>query len=304
MQMESGLIFDIKRYSINDGPGIRVTVFFKGCNLNCAWCHNPESISHKVQKLYSENRCIGCSTCVENCPEHACFLTPNGIVTDPHKCTVCGKCAEVCPTTASEISGRIETTENILKIIRKETVFMDSSEGGVTFSGGEPLLQPKFLFELLDECGRKGIHRAVDTAGLVKTELIMEAAEKTDLFLYDLKMMDSGLHKKWTGVDNEIILKNLKALSEKGSEINIRIPLIAGVNDDEKNIEETAAFVKSLAGRPKRINILPYHNIAQQKYKKLGKDFNTQNLEEPDKINVQNIVSFFNSCGIEALIGG
>ncbi len=302
--MESGLIFDIKRYSINDGPGIRVTVFFKGCNLNCAWCHNPESISHRVQKLYSENRCIGCSTCVEYCPENACYLTPNGIVTDPDKCTVCGKCAEVCPTTASEISGRIETTENILKIIQKETVFMDSSEGGVTFSGGEPLLQPKFLFELLDECGRKGIHRAVDTAGLVKTELIMEAAEKTDLFLYDLKMMDSGLHKKWTGVDNEIILKNLKLLSEKGSEINIRIPLIAGVNDDGKNIEETASFVKSLAGRPKKINILPYHNIAQQKYKKLGKEFNSQNLEEPNKENIRNIVSFFNSCGIEALIGG
>ncbi|MFA7227731.1 MAG: glycyl-radical enzyme activating protein [Melioribacteraceae bacterium] len=302
--MESGFIFDIKRYSINDGPGIRVTVFFKGCNLQCAWCHNPESISHKVQKLYSENRCIGCSACVENCPEKACILTEEGIVTDNSKCKVCGKCADVCPTTATEMSGRIETSENIVKIILRETVFMDSSEGGVTFSGGEPLLQPKFLFELLDECGKKGIHRAIDTAGFVKTEVLLEAAKRTDLFLYDLKMMDPDLHKRWTGVSNELILSNLRTLSENGSEINIRIPLIAGVNDNPKNIDQTARFISSLSGGRKKINILPYHNIAQQKYKKLGIEFNADNLEEPGKENLGQIISHFESYGLKASAGG
>lgn len=302
--MESGLIFDIKRYSINDGPGIRVTVFFKGCNLNCAWCHNPESISHKIQKLYSFNRCIGCSTCVEICEHDACYLTQNGIATDRDICVVCGRCAEVCPTTATEISGRWETSDSILKAILKETVFMDSSEGGVTFSGGEPLLQHRFLFELLDKCGKKEIHRAVDTAGLIKTELILEAAQKTDLFLYDLKMIDTEEHKKWTGVPNELILYNLKKLSETGAEINIRIPLVSGINDSYKNIEESAQLIKSLSGPKKKVNLLPYHNIAQQKYKKLDLDFNQSDLEEPAKELLPEFISIFGSYGLEAAVGG
>ncbi|KAF0152889.1 MAG: pyruvate formate lyase activating enzyme [Ignavibacteria bacterium] len=302
--MESGLIFDIKRYSINDGPGIRVTVFFKGCNLNCTWCHNPESISHKIQKMYAKNKCISCCACVDNCSTFACNLTQDGIITDKNKCNLCGKCAEVCPTTATEISGRTETTTNILNIIQKETVFMDSSEGGVTFSGGEPLLQPKFLFELLDQCGEKNIHRAIDTAGNVKTELLLEAAKKTDLFLYDLKMMNQDLHKKWTGVNNELILHNLKKLSETGSEINIRIPLIVNVNDDEQNIEESAKFISALYGEQKSVNLLPYHNIAQQKYAKLGSVYVTQNLEVPSQNELQRIIAHFDSFGIKAALGG
>lgn len=302
--MESGFIFDIKRYSINDGPGIRITVFFKGCNLHCAWCHNPESISNKVQKLYAENRCIRCSACVQNCALKACILTEEGIITNPDFCNLCGKCAEVCPTTATEISGRIETSESILKLIEKETVFFDQSEGGVTFSGGEPLLQPKFLFELLDACGRKEIHRAVDTAGNVKTDLILEAAKRTDLFLYDFKVFDTNIHKIWTGVDNDKIKANLIALADTGADINIRIPLITGVNDGELNIEQTARFVAALSGEKKKVNILPYHNIAQQKYKKLGKEFNSDNLTEPAKDRVSSIIEQFESFGLEAIVGG
>ena len=302
--MESGFIFDIKRYSINDGPGIRVTVFFKGCNLNCAWCHNPESISHKVQKLYSANRCIACSACVDNCPQDACELTPDGIVTDIELCTVCGTCARVCPTTASEISGRIENTANIMKIIEKETLFMDQSEGGVTFSGGEPLLQPKFLFELLDLCGKRGIHRAVDTAGLVNTELILEAAKKTDLFLFDFKVFDSEKHKRWTGVSNEKIKENLIKLAETGTEINIRIPLISGVNDDDANAELSAQFISALAGDKKQVNILPYHNIARQKYQKMGKEFEQGELAEPSKERIEAVTNCFEEYGLKVKIGG
>lgn len=302
--MESGFIFDIKRYSINDGPGIRVTIFLKGCNLNCAWCHNPESVSHKVQKLYTESRCIKCGACVQNCPQHACSLTDNGIVTNTELCKVCGRCAQVCPTTAAEMSGRMETTENLLKIIERETVFFDQSEGGVTFSGGEPLLQPKFLFELLDACGRKEIHRAVDTAGLINTDILLEAAKRTDLFLYDIKMIDKEMHKKWTGVDNTKIIENLKILAATGANINIRIPLITGVNDTDENIEETAKLIASLSGEKKKINILPYHNIAQQKYKKLGKDFNQDDLIEPAKERQSYIISLFESYGLTASVGG
>ncbi len=302
--METGLIFDIKRYSINDGPGIRVTVFFKGCNLNCAWCHNPESISHNVEKLYSVNRCIRCSACVDNCTVQACTLTEEGIVTDYEICRTCGKCADVCPTTASEISGRIETTANILKIIEKETVFFDKSEGGATFSGGEPLLQPKFLFELLDGCGRKDIHRAVDTAGLINTEVLLEAARRTDLFLYDFKLFDAERHKKWTGVRNDKIKENLSILAAAGTEINIRIPLIADVNDDEENLSQSARFIASLAGEKKQVNLLPYHNIAQQKYRKLGREFNTFDLEEPSKESIASASEIFRAFNLPVKVGG
>lgn len=302
--MESGFIFDIKRYSINDGPGIRITIFFKGCNLHCAWCHNPESVSNKPQKLYAENRCIRCSACVQNCPNNACSLTDAGIITDLALCKACGKCAQVCPTTATEISGRMETTGNILKAIEKETIFFDQSEGGVTFSGGEPMLQPKFLFELLDECGKREIHRAVDTAGNVRTDLLLEAAKRTDLFLYDFKLFDSQRHKKWTGVENEKIKENLRALADTGADIMIRIPTIEGVNSDEENMDKSARFISSLSGEKKKVNILPYHNIAQQKYVKMGKEYNSDNLAEPSKERLAEIISQFQSYGLTATIGG
>ncbi|MBT3315005.1 MAG: glycyl-radical enzyme activating protein [Anaerolineae bacterium] len=298
------LIFDIKRYAINDGPGIRSTVFFKGCLLNCAWCHNPESISPFPQKMYSHDKCIGCNTCVEACPENACELTPQGIVTDPELCKVCGICADVCPTKATEISGEVMTKEAILEKIEKERVFFDQSGGGVTFSGGEPLMHAEFLIELLDECGERGIHRTVDTTGLAKKEILLEVAKRTEHFLYDLKAMDTAVHEKWTGTGNENILKNLKMLSAAGAKINIRIPLVKGVNADEENIRETAAFVADLAGEKKKVNLLPYHNIAARKYQKLGGEYDPGVMEEPSEAEQERCVEIFAEYGIEAIIGG
>ncbi len=214
--MSSALIFDIKPYSINDGPGIRITIFLKGCPLSCDWCHNPEGISPNLQKLYSKTKCIGCGTCVENCPVNALALTPEGINTNTDLCDLCGICADVCPTKAMEMSGSAVTVEEIMKRIRRETVMMDQSDGGVTISGGEPMMQSDFLIELLDELGREGIHRAVDTTGLAKTETLLEVARRTELFLYDLKMMDPQRHKRYTGVTNEKILDNLKILAASG----------------------------------------------------------------------------------------
>lgn len=302
--MNSGIFFDIKRYSINDGPGIRVTVFLKGCPLSCVWCHNPESISTKVQKMYSHSKCIGCSDCVEHCPENALTLTNEGIITQVEACTLCGICAEVCPTKAMEMTGKLDTVDNIMKMIVRETVFMDQSEGGVTFSGGEPLRQSEFLIELLDACGRNGIHRTVDTSGFANTETLLEVAKRTDHFLYDLKMMNSEKHKKYTGVPNEKILSNLKILSETGASINIRIPFIKGVNSDNENMEETAIFIAGLSGEKKIVNLLPYHNIMTKKYQKLGGDYHQDELSEPSMEDKKTALAIFEKHGIKAIIGG
>ncbi len=303
-KVSQALIFDIKPYSINDGPGIRITLFLKGCPLNCLWCHNPESISPHVQKMYSKAKCIGCSTCVENCPKGALRLTADGIVTDFDACDLCGICADVCPTKAMEMSGKSITVEEVMKVFRRETIMMDHSEGGITISGGEPLMQPEFLIELLDACGREGYHRAVDTAGFVKTETLLEVAKRTDLFLYDLKLMDPVKHKKFTGVSNKKILSNLRILAETGAEINIRIPFVRGVNTDEENIRETARFVSSLSGPKKLISLLTYHNIAINTYNKLGQSFDFSGLEEPTQEDIRLAMSIFSEFGLQATLGG
>ncbi|MDP3643752.1 MAG: glycyl-radical enzyme activating protein [Bacteroidota bacterium] len=302
--MTEPLIFDIKRYAISDGPGIRIVIFLKGCNLNCAWCHNPESISAETERMYSQEKCIKCGTCMMACPEKAITLTPDGIISDTERCNMTGRCAEVCPTKAIEISGRPMEISEIMNEIEKERVFFDQSGGGVTFSGGEPLLQSEFLIELLDECGRRGIHRAIDTAGLAKTEFILNIAKRTDFFLYDLKMMDSEKHRKWTGVPNEKILENLKILAETGAKIIIRIPMISGVNDDIENMEATARFVSELSGEKKEVNLLPYHKIAQTKYQKLGRPEEFQLLQEPTKEAQLQAIAIFKEYGLIASIGG
>lgn len=302
--MSESLIFDIKRYAINDGPGIRVVIFFKGCNLHCAWCHNPESISPDVEKMFAPARCIRCGSCVEVCPEKAITLTAEGIVTDPALCKVHGRCAEVCPARAIEMSGRVMSVDEIMEAIEKERVFFDHSNGGVTFSGGEPLVHLPMLKKLLDECGRRHIHRAVDTAGHVSTEALLDIAARTDLFLWDLKMMDSDLHRKWTGAPNDKILKNLTALAETGAEIIIRIPLMGGINDTVENIERTAQFVAGLAGKKKDVNILPFHKIAQNKYMKLGRSESFEMFEEPGKETLERVIEQFAEHGIKATVGG
>lgn len=302
--MNSGLIFDIKRYAINDGPGIRMTIFMKGCPLNCTWCHNPESISPKPQKLFTASKCIGCGECVKACPNQACQLTPQGIVTNPELCQLCGRCADVCPTEATEISGKYETIDSLLEKIEQEIIFFDQSGGGVTISGGEPLLHHEYLLALLDVCQQKDIHCTVDTSGLAKTEILLAVAEKTDLFLYDLKMMDEVRHKQYTGVSNKKILANLEILAETGAEINIRIPLIKGINDDEENIRQTAEFIVNLSGHKKPVNILPYHNIATPKYLKLGQTYHSSEMDEPSESEQQQVINIFTEYGLEAKIGG
>lgn len=302
--MSQPLVFDIKRYSIHDGPGIRATIFFKGCPLNCQWCHNPESISATVQKLFTASRCIGCGECCRVCPVGACTLTPDGVLTDDGLCTLCGTCAEVCPTLAMEMSGRYYSVSELFEVIEKERPFFEQSGGGVTFSGGEPLLYPEFLLEILEVCGRQDIHRAVDTSGFVRKETLLRVAQHTDLFLYDLKILDAEKHKRYTGVDNRLILDNLTALAECGANIQVRIPLIGGVNDDSGSVAEMAAFVAGLPGEKKAVSLLPFHDVAKAKDEKLGQKRDLAALCEPGAASLQAAIDVFAGVGIVATTGG
>ncbi len=302
--MKQALIFDIKRYAINDGPGIRITIFLKGCPLSCKWCHNPESQSPEVQKLYTASKCIGAQDCIQICPNDSLTLTPNGIVTDYEICNLCGLCADACPTKAIEMSGKMYDIDELMRIIERERVHIDQSGGGVTISGGEPLMFPDFLIQLLKACGEKNIHRTVDTCGFADTEIVLEVAQHTDLFLYDLKMMDSKKHKKWTGVGNNLILKNLKILAENKSNINIRIPLIKNVNSDKIELSEMAKFITELPLENPKVNLLPYHNFAANKYIKMGSNYDKLKLEEPSEKEQNQAINIFKQFGIEAEVGG
>ncbi len=302
--MKHPLIFDIKRYSINDGPGIRLTIFFKGCPLGCLWCHNPESIAGHQQKLFTASKCIGCRECLKVCPQQAISLAEDGLITDHERCDLCGACAAICPSLATELSGFYRELPELLDIIERERPQFDQSGGGVTVSGGEPLLHPEYLITLLDACGDRAIHRAVDTCGHVKTETLLTVAESTDLFLYDLKLMDSERHKTFTGVGNEVILGNLVALAATDAQIEIRIPFIRGVNTDTANLEATAAFLNALPGEKRTVHLLPYHAIAAHKYRKLGRTYHADDLEEPTVAEIETAILCFAGHGLTAKVGG
>lgn len=306
MEHNKGLIFDIKRYAINDGPGIRITLFMKGCPLSCVWCHNPEGIAPGKEKLYTRKKCIGCQTCVKTCPSQALRLTPDGIVTDRTLCTVCGKCADVCPTLAMEISGKEYTISSLMEEIEKETMVMDRSEGGVTFCGGEPLMHPELLLELLKRCGDLGIHRAVDTTLFARPEIVRQVMEHTELFLIDLKHMDSEKHRTYCGVPNELILLNLRLIAEYGKDFFVRIPLIEGVNADVENIRRSAQFLAGLPWTRKTVNLLLYHDIGKGKHEKMGTHYNPAAfpMATPSAAVQQQCIAIFEEYGIEAVIGG
>lgn len=303
--MRRGLLFDIKRYSINDGPGIRATLFFKGCPLRCRWCHNPESIAPQVQKLFTAAKCIDCGACVSACPVGACAVSPpHGIVTDAARCILCGRCAEVCPTLATQMSGRYYSVAELLAIVEKERHHFDQSGGGVTCSGGEPLLQAPFLHELLVALGARHIHRCVDTCGLAPWETLAEIARHTDLFLYDLKLIDPERHRLQTGVDNALILDNLQRLAATGAAIHIRLPLIGGVNADDANLEATAQLVAELAGEKKPVHLLPFHDVARAKDEKLGQIRDMAGMSAPTPADLDRAIAIFASHGLTATVGG
>ena len=302
-KMSTGIVFDIRRYAIHDGPGIRTTVFLKGCPLACAWCHNPEGLSGEITGLYRKDRCVGCGECVSSCTAHALDLTPEGVVTDPSLCGHCGFCGTVCPAEARDLVGKSMDVARVMEVVRKDVLFFDESGGGVTFSGGEPLMQPEFLLSLLEACGDLAIHRAVDTTGLAPVELMAEAADRTDLFLYDLKHMDPEKHRAFTGVSNERILDNLRLLSSRGADIRIRIPLIPGINSDPENLDRTGSFIAALPA-PHPVDLLPYHDWARNKYSKFNIPFRLDGVSPPSESEVEAAAERLRGFGLNVGIGG
>ena len=264
-------IFDIERNSYVDGPGIRTTVFFKGCNLRCAWCHNPESQAPKPEMLFYKNKCTGCGKCKEKCPNHL------------ESCELCGKCTLYCLHDAREICGKEYTVDEVLKEILKDKTFYDNSGGGVTFSGGECMLQIDFLEEILKECKKNGIHTAVDTAGHVPFEYFERILRFTDLFLYDIKCFDSEKHRRHTGIGNGLVLENLKKLLATDATIWIRIPIIPTVNATAEEMQKIKDYI-CRCGKPERIELLPYHAMGEHKYAAIGKEMKMFSAPSKEKM--------------------
>lgn len=298
-----GLIFNIQKYSIHDGPGIRTTVFMKGCPLSCSWCHNPESQCFERELMQYTNRCIKCGECTNVCSTGALSNKEGVIVRNVELCTMCGNCAKICYTNALEIAGKEVSVLELVKELEKDVVFYDSSRGGVTVSGGEPLSQGEFVLELLQYCKKMEIHTAVDTCGFGSSSMLGEISKYTDLFLFDIKFVDNALHKLYTGVSNGIILQNLKLLSSLGKRIWVRVPIIPGINDDEENITATAKLIMSTAG-VEQVNLLPYHNAAMEKYKRLNKEYQLRDIKIPQKDYMDKIVGLYETQGLKVIIGG
>lgn len=299
--MIAGMIFDIKRYAIHDGPGIRTTVFFKGCRLHCSWCHNPEGQSFDPELMIWPERCIRCKTCVSACLNSAVSTANSLIVTDRSKCKACGVCAEKCPANAREIVGKKFSVDGLMQEVEKDVPFYDESGGGVTISGGAPLAQLRFLNAFLSACKKERIHVALDTNGYAKTEIVMKVSRNVDLFLYDLKVMDDKKHKLHTGVSNKLILKNLKRLDSLGKRIIVRFPLIPSVNSDEENVHGMIDFVSRLRN-VEEIDILPYHRLGIEKAKRLGKK--AKSFKKSSDEMVENIAKELKSFGLKVKIGG
>jgi pyruvate formate lyase activating enzyme len=303
MSLKIGTIFDIQRFSIHDGPGIRTTVFFKGCPLRCWWCHNPESQASARELMLREERCISCLECLQACENGAISQSDGSVSTALDKCTSCGNCTQVCPSGAREIIGREVTVPQVIEEVARDIIFYDQSGGGVTFSGGEPLLQPDFLGALLQECREREIHTAVDTSGCASFNVLNRICGDVDLFLYDIKLMDDEKHRRYTGVSNGLILKNLQEISQRGHEIIVRVPVVPDVNDDEENICKLGDFVTSLAHRP-QIDLLGYHKLGLEKYRRLRRAWNLPETQPPSAERMAEIAATLRGFGLRVTTRG
>lgn len=267
---KKALISNIQNYSTKDGPGIRTTVFFTGCNLKCIWCSNPELIEPGIKVMYFENRCRRCGKCAETAVNNSIILTESGCEIDREKCTNIEECMEVCPYEAYEKSGYEISVQDLYNKLIRDKIFFEQSGGGVTFSGGEAGLQYEFLSEIGAELQKDNIHTALDTAGLITWEKLEKAINSMNMVLFDIKAYDSRLHRKYTGAGNELILENIKKTADKNKELIIRMVIVPGMNDNMEDIKKRISFIKELGSAVKQIDILKYHNLGEGKYKSLG----------------------------------
>jgi pyruvate formate lyase activating enzyme len=296
----AGLVFNIMRFSLHDGPGIRTTVFLKGCPLRCRWCHNPESQSREPEILYFSERCIHCGDCILACPHGVLGLNQQHF-NRPELCQHCGECVEACPSAARQIAGRRMTVAEVLTEVLKDEVFYEESGGGVTISGGEPLLQADFLEELLAACKARRLHTVLDTCGFADSGILRRVSRYVDLFYYDLKLMNSEKHLRFTGVKNELILENLKMLAEGGSAITVRVPVLPGVNNDDENFEALSRFLTPLGIR--EIDLLPYHELGNQKYRRLNLSCGMEGVDPPTTEELETIAARLKRDGFHVRIG-
>ncbi len=296
--MASGLIFDIKRYAVHDGPGIRTTVFLKGCPLRCWWCHNPEGISQEKSLMFFEYKCMQCKICAGVCPTGAISFANDGRHLDRRSCNNCGICSEACPTEALRHAGSIITVEELMKEIEKDVLLYDNSGGGVTFSGGEPLLQPIFLKEALMECKRRDIQTTLDTSGYASEESFSLVMDHVDVFLFDLKLADEEEHRKYTGVSNNPIKENLRMLAGRGRgrDVILRFPVIPGITDTQKNVDGLVEFISTLKGI-NEIDLLPFHDVSE-KYDRLGIEYKMPMRQAPSQEKLKYISKRFEEIGI------
>jgi pyruvate formate lyase activating enzyme len=299
-----GIIFNIQHYSIHDGPGIRTTVFIKGCPLRCFWCQNPESQTLKPQVFFNSEKCAGCGKCVEACPEGAIEIIDGHSRTNRKLCKVCGNCAEVCPNEARNLMGRYVTAGEVFKEVYEDTIFYQRSGGGVTLSGGEPLAQPEFALSVLKLCKYASLHTAIDTCGYAKWSILSRVLDYVDLVLYDFKHMNPIRHKKHTGVSNKLILENARRIyHERSIPMLARVPIIPGYNDSVKNIEATAKFIANELGTSVKLHLLPYHRLGETKYERLEQN-NSVSIEPPSEKHVLELEHIFKSFGLTTYVGG
>ena len=299
----TGTIFNIQRYSINDGPGIRTTVFLKGCPLHCKWCHNPESISPGKEILIREDRCVRCGECFLTCNYFAVSDVNDKYISNREICVQCGRCVEVCYTEARALVGKEITVDEVMNEVEKDIIFYSQSGGGVTYSGGEPFLQHEFLIELLKASKQKNLHTAVDTSGYISSEILQKASQFIDLYLYDIKILDDTIHKSFTGVSNRLILENLRELTEWHKNVIVRIPIIPGINDDLEQMRQMGKFISSLK-QIYEIHLLPYHRTGIEKYRRLGLDYPMEYTIQPSQESLNNIVNELKLFVPNVLIGG
>lgn len=300
--MKSGFITDIQRFSLNDGPGIRTTVFFKGCNMRCEWCHNPETISAKKEIMFYANKCIGCGKCFEVCPNGVHHVTDGTHAIDRDKCTLCGKCVESCYAEALVFSAKEMTADDIMAEILQDKVYYDESNGGVTLSGGEVTCQKELALEIVRKCKENGIKTAIETNLLMPLESIKELLSSLDLIMFDIKIFDNETHKKHTGVPNTQILENVKKLDEFGIPFIVRTPLIPGVTDSEENLSAIAEYI-SKSKNLLYYEILNFNPLGASKYKSLDGENKFESVRPFEKQKLEKTAEALSNFGITVKVG-